>query len=126
MKFLSAPLVLMLALAAPGSARDRKAVPAAAPLGPPVSCIPLRQVRESAVRDDRTIDFITGNRRAYRVTLPDACPGLGFEQAFSYATSLSQLCQQDIITVLHQGGGLWRGASCGLGPFQPVELARRR
>jgi hypothetical protein len=34
---------------------------------------------------------------------------------------LSQLCSTDIITVLMMGGpGLMRGASCGLGKFQPV------
>jgi hypothetical protein len=38
---------------------------------------------------------------------------------------LSRLCSVDIITVLHSGGGGQRGASCGLGAFQPVELPRR-
>jgi len=84
------------------------------------SCIPIAQIRESIVRDDRTIDFRVG-RRLYRNTLPDACPQLGSERRFSYATSLSQLCSVDIVTVLlTTGPGLTRGASCGLGQFQEV------
>ena len=122
------PILILLAAAAPltGSARDR--VPVATPAGEPVSCLPLSSIRESLVRDDRTIDFVTrGRQKVYRVTLPNGCPMLGFEKSFSYATSLSQLCAQDIITVLRQGGGrIDRGASCGLAPFQPVTLAQRR
>ena len=89
------------------------------------SCVPLTQIRNSRVRSDRVIDFSTGaGRRAYRVVLDQRCPQLGFEQRFTYSTSLSQLCAQDIITVLHSPG-VTRGASCGLAPFTPIELARR-
>ncbi len=59
------------------------------------------------------------------MTLPDACPGLGFERAFGYRTSLSQLCKQDIITVLQTGAGPMAGASCGLAEFQPIELVKQ-
>jgi ethanolamine utilization protein EutP (predicted NTPase) len=62
--------------------------------------------------------------KIYRNTLPHSCPGLGFEEKFMYKTSLSQLCSVDIITVLHNAGGLNRGASCGLGKFQPMEKTR--
>ena len=116
---------LLLALAPLGdgaaSAKPRDMVPAATPDGPPQSCIPIAGLGQSEVRDDRTIDFFVGSR-VYRSVLPDACPELGFERAFSYATSLSELCSTDIITVLHQGTPQIRGPSCGLGPFQPVKL----
>ena len=93
--------------------------------GPARTCVPLAQIRNSRVLSDRVIDFSTGaGRQAYRVVLNQGCPQLGFEQRFSYNTSLSQLCAQDIITVL-QGPGIMRGASCGLAPFQPIERARR-
>lgn len=93
--------------------------------GPARSCVPLSQIRNSRVRSDRVIDFSTGGgRRAYRVVLDQRCPQLGFEQRFTYSTSLSQLCAQDIITVL-QGPTVTRGASCGLAPFTPIALARR-
>ncbi|MEH3100679.1 hypothetical protein [Sphingomonas adhaesiva] len=113
------------ALAAPSVARDRNAAPAATPAGEPQTCIPIQSIRESLVRNDRVIDFRTNGDRFYRVTLPQSCPGLGFERRFSYATSLSQLCAQDIITVFTQNPPM-RGASCGLAPFQPVTIARRR
>jgi hypothetical protein len=115
----------LLALAGPAAARDRNAVPAATPAGKPVDCIQLSQLRESQVRSDRVIDFRTNANRYYRVTLPQACPSLGFERRFAYATSLNQLCSTDIITVLYQSP-VQRGASCGLAPFQPVTLAKRR
>lgn len=114
----------LAAIAAPGAARERP-VPAATPTGPAKNCVPISQLRESLVRSNRVIDFRTRGRDYYRVTLPQDCPGLGFERRFSYATSLSQLCANDIITVLYQTGPV-RGASCGLAPFQPVRLADRR
>ena len=119
--FLSA-LGLVL-IAAPGAARDRNEAPVATPAGEAKSCIPITSIRQSLVRNDRIIDFrVTGNRY-YRVTLPQGCPGLGFERRFSYETSLSQLCSTDIITVLYTAP-VMRGASCGLAPFQPVTLAK--
>ncbi|HEX8382605.1 MAG TPA: hypothetical protein VF592_04430 [Sphingomonas sp.] len=118
------PALLAAAIATPGAAGQRSdRVPAATPTGEARSCIPLRSIRETRVRSDRVIDFVMTGRRTYRVTLPQGCPGLGFERRFGYATSLSQLCAQDIITVLNQTGGLSRGASCGLAPFQPVRIA---
>ena len=123
MRMLLAALAIT-AVAAPGMARDLQAIPAAVEAGTPESCIPLRQIRETRVHGDRTIDFIMNGRKVYRNTLPYACPGLGFEERFSYETSLSQLCSVDIITVLYTTPVLQRGASCGLGQFQPVTLAK--
>ena len=123
MRLLFAALAVT-AVAAPGMARDRQAIPVATETGKPENCIPLRQISETRVHGDRTIDFIMTGRKVYRNTLPYACPGLGFEERFSYATSLSQLCSVDIITVLYSTRVLQRGASCGLGPFQPVTLAK--
>jgi len=92
------------------------------PVGDAVDCIPLHSIRNTRVRDDRTIDFYMDGRKVYRNTLPNSCPQLGFEEKFSYKTSLSQLCSVDIITVLHSAP-LMSGASCGLGKFQPISGA---
>ncbi len=116
-------VLLLAVIAAAAPASDRRSVPTATPVGKPVSCIPLAQIRQSLVRDDRTIDFVMTGKHVYRNTLPNACPSLGFEQRFSYATSLSQLCSTDIITVLYSAP-IGRGPSCGLGEFQPVTLAK--
>ena len=119
------PLALAVAaVAAPGGARDLNEVPEATPTGEPVSCIPIRSIRESLVRNDQVIDFHVSGDRYYRVTLDQPCPRLGFEKRFSYATSLSQLCAQDIITVL-QVSPVMAEPSCGLAPFQPVTIAKK-
>lgn len=87
------------------------------------SCIPL-PIGQSQVRDGRTIDFYANGRRGWRNTLPQDCPGLASERAFTFATSLSQLCSTDIIHVLSTAGGLHHEAACGLGSFTPVEFER--
>jgi hypothetical protein len=81
------------------------------------NCLQLSQIRQTDVRNDRTIDFTLRDGSVWRSTLPFRCPQLGFERAFSYQTSISQLCRQDLITVIQQTGNQ-RGASCGLGEFQ--------
>ncbi len=125
MRPLFAAALLIATLATPGLARDRRGLVEATPTGPAVSCIPLTGIQETRVRSDQVIDFIMrGRDRVYRVTLDQPCPELGFEQRFSYETSLSQLCSADIITVFHTSPPM-RGASCGLAPFQPVTLAHR-
>ena len=121
--------VALLCAAAAGCAGDGQkpaviaaAAPDAAP-GKPVAgraCIDLQRIRESRVRSDKVIDFVMVDGQILRSRLPYGCPQLGFERAFTYATSLSQLCSTDIITVIVQGGGPSRGASCGLGEFSPI------
>lgn len=89
-----------------------------------VDCVQINQIRSTNVRDDRTIDFVMSGKKIYRNTLPNSCPSLGFERRFAYQTSISQLCSVDIVTVLTNAGpGLQRGASCGLGKFQPMVKA---
>lgn len=123
------PLIVVVGLATiagDATARaDRNKVPAAIENGKPVSCLQLSSVRESVVRSDSVIDFRTGGKQWYRNTLPNSCPSLGFEQRYSHETSLNQICSVDIIYVLQDyGGRLQRGAGCGLGKFQPVELVK--
>jgi hypothetical protein len=109
-----------------GSSSKASRAPAAKVVGDPQSCIPISQIRGSKVRDDFTIDFDMAGSKTYRNTLPHSCPGLGSEQAFTYETSLTQLCNTDIIYVLRRiGGDYQRGAGCGLGSFVPVEIVKK-
>ena len=120
--FATATAAIALAIPALTSAEDE--LPRwqqARAVGEPENCIPLSQIRSTQVHDDRTIDFRMTGGRIYRNTLPHECSGLGFEEAFSYRTSLSRLCSTDIIHVIRQGGLDLPGASCGLGQFQPIE-----
>lgn len=82
------------------------------------NCLALANIRQTNVRNARTIDFIMRDGSVWRNTLPFQCPQLGFERAFSYQTSISQLCRQDLITVMQQTGNQPFGARCGLGEFQ--------
>jgi hypothetical protein len=91
-------------------------------VGEPVNCVNIRNIRSTNIVDNSTIDFKMAGGKVYRNSLPYSCPSLKSEDRFSYRTSLSQLCNVDIVRVLHSyGGQLQEGAGCGLGKFQPVE-----
>lgn len=103
---------------------NRWALANARTVGEPQNCIRSIEIRDTDVRDERTIDFELTGGRTVRSVLPNSCPGLAFDERFAYRTSAGgQLCSVDIITVLRSDGS--RGASCGLGQFQPVEIASR-
>ena len=126
------PLVaisILVAACAPVE-RDPDADPAAgAPavkvLGEGQSCINRPQIRQTIVRNDRVIDFEMRGGKVYRNILPNKCPGLAIERAFTYNTSIDQLCTPEIIYVLQNIAGVpQRGAGCGLGKFVPVEYVK--
>ncbi len=118
-------LIPALALLCGGGAvalADKKAPEPVRAVGEPKNCVSIPQIRSTKVIDNSTIDFRMAGGKTYRNSLPQSCPGLKFEDKFSYRTSLSQLCNVDIVRVLHeQGGQLTEGAGCGLGKFQMVE-----
>jgi hypothetical protein len=120
------PLVVsILAALNLGAATEISAKKESAPvraIGEPKNCLSLSQIRSTHVVDNSTIDFKVAGGKIYRNSLPYSCPGLKFEDRFSYRTSQSQLCNVDIVRVLHDyGGRLTEGVGCGLGKFQPVE-----
>jgi hypothetical protein len=122
----AAILLLMTAACTQGETRETPAPsPAAEAIGEPRDCLPLTQFSNTRIRDDNTIDFIGGaGNRVWRVTLPNRCSGLKAADTFTYETSLSQLCRQDIIYPLNRyGNDFQRGPGCGLAPFVPVKLA---
>ncbi len=117
--FLIAAIAPLAACAAePASSADVSA-PAVTVAGAPADCIQTSRIRNTVVQDDYTIDFVLTGSDVYRNTLPNRCPGLGFEERFAYEVSTGQLCQVDTITVL-QSGAAGRGPTCGLGEFVPV------
>jgi hypothetical protein len=128
--FAALPLTALAAACAPVDRAERSDDPTA--YDPPVrvvgearNCIPLAQIRQTPVRSDDVIDFEMRGGRVYRNVLPNSCPQLGLWEAFTYDTEISQLCSAEIIYTLQQfGGGVQRGAGCGLGQFVPVEYVK--
>jgi len=109
----------------PPAERPAAVSPAATVVGEAESCINISQINQTRIRDDWTIDFYGAGNRVWRNTLPNRCTGLRAEDAFSYETSLSQLCSTDVVYPLRQiGGALERGPGCGLAKFVPVKLAK--
>ncbi len=107
------------------SAAAIAAAPAATVKGPGQSCIDRSQVRNTVVRSDQVIDFEMQGGKVYRNTLKARCPGLGWDRAIAYETSIDQLCTPQIIYTLQTiGGTLQRGAGCSLGDFVPIEYVK--
>jgi hypothetical protein len=103
-------------------AREKTSAPEVRAVGEPKNCVSTHQIRSTRIIDGSTIDFKMAGGKTYRNTLPYSCPGLRRDDAFSYRTSTSQLCNVDIIRVVENyGGRLQEGAGCGLGKFQAVE-----
>ncbi|WP_301752121.1 hypothetical protein [uncultured Erythrobacter sp.] len=125
-----APLPLILAACAPTdpAARadaDAARTPAVKVLGAGQNCIDRSQIRSTVVRTDRVIDFEMNGGKVYRSTLKNRCPGLGWDRAITYETSVNQLCTQQIVYSLTNIGGVpQRGAGCSLGEFVPVEYVK--
>ncbi|MEO0439328.1 MAG: hypothetical protein AAF067_00485 [Pseudomonadota bacterium] len=97
-----------------------------AEIGEPENCIRRSQIRSTDVISDSIIDFKMRGGDIYRNTLPNRCSGLAFEEAFSYRTSVNQLCSVDIIRVIdNSGGGIRERNACGLGKFQKIEKTKK-
>jgi hypothetical protein len=118
---LLAPTLLLTAVGLRAEETAPAAAPAAAERRAGESCISLHRIQSTKVLDDRTILFELSGNETLVNRLPQRCSGLGFEKRFGYKTSISQLCSHDIIWVITSGagGGIDRGASCGLGKFEP-------
>lgn len=90
-------------------------------------CVSLKRISRTDVIDDNNILFYMHGRKVYLNKLPHKCPGLARADAFMYRTSMSQLCDLDVITVLDNiGFGFMRGPSCGLGTFYLIDKQRAK
>lgn len=85
-------------------------------------CIRMTSIDRTRVVDESNILFYMKGGDIYLNRLPHPCPGLRSRDPFMYRTSLNQLCNVDIITVLQNiGFGYSPGMSCGLGMFYPLD-----
>ncbi|MBQ0760939.1 MAG: hypothetical protein KBT72_14880 [Zhongshania sp.] len=89
--------------------------------GTPERCVNLRRIDQMDVVDNRTILFYMNGKEIFLNDLPYPCTSLSRHKTVMYRTSLSELCNVDVITVLNTiGSGFLPGASCGLGHFHPI------
>ena len=122
MRALMLPLFLAAAPALAQTPAPAAPIPAtpipATPIPVTRGCLSLVQIQSSNVVDGQTIDFRLRDGSVWRNRLPRSCPGLGFDRAFSYSTSIAQLCNVDLIRVIVQSNPGIMGATCGLGQFE--------
>ena len=84
-------------------------------------CVTLTSIASTSIVDQQTVLFSMRDGTIYENHLPRRCPGLRRNRSFMYKTSLPQLCELDMITVLYnQGFGFSEGATCSLGRFHPI------
>ncbi len=83
------------------------------------NCVSIARIDHTKIIDDQTIVFYMRGDDIYVNNLPKRCPGLKRADSYSYRTSISQLCNVDLIRVLDSfAGDLPRpGVACGLGKF---------
>ena len=80
-------------------------------------CIGLQLIRQTRILDDQTILIEVSNRTAYLNELPQKCPLLKSMDAYLHQTSINQMCDLDLITVIDTTTGHQLG-SCMLGKFE--------
>lgn len=78
-------------------------------------CVNTRRIQSTQVLSDQMILFRMRGSPDYVMKLERKCPGLFFENRFSYRLHTTQLCGLDIITVLDSFGR--SRVSCGLDDF---------
>lgn len=84
-------------------------------------CVDTRRISRTEVIDEHNILFYMRGGVIYRNYLPHKCSALAREETFMYRTSISRLCDIDIITILYDHGfGFTPGPSCSLGRFYPI------
>lgn len=84
-------------------------------------CLPLNRIKTTKAIDNRTIVVEMKGQDGWRkMETSGRCPGLKIEDSFSYATSLTELCKGDIITVLNIG------SRCGLAEITAISEEEAR
>jgi hypothetical protein len=84
-------------------------------------CVRISNIDNIDIINDRTLLFEMRAGSSYRNDLPRNCPGLDERDTLMYRSTVGQLCNIDIITVLDDWGfGFAPGVSCSLGMFHPV------
>ncbi|MCI5044263.1 MAG: DUF6491 family protein [Aquisalinus sp.] len=85
------------------------------------SCISLRRIDQIKPLDDRNFLVRVGRNDFYLNEVSGRCSNAdGINTRLQYRTTLSQLCRNELISVVDNSTGMNIG-SCGLGSFQKLE-----
>jgi hypothetical protein len=84
-------------------------------------CINIARMRTTRAVDDSTIVVTMSGNEYRRIALIARCVGLKAQDGFAFATSITQLCSGDSISVL--GGS---GAHCGIDAITPLTTAEAK
>lgn len=91
--------------------------------GKSVSCLGLASIRSIDALDDWRLLVHARNGDVYLNETKGRCSGAARPNTrIEYATSLSQLCRNQIIRIVDNGTNMMNG-SCGLGDFERLEPA---
>lgn len=94
-------------------------------IGDPVKCVVPRNVRNTYVLDNKTIEFRMVGGKIYRNNLDRSCPGLIKNDPITYTIRGTNLCDVDIFTVLRTTAGILETrATCNFGQFQEIEKVK--
>lgn len=91
--------------------------------GEPVNCIPASEGGGPDIIDSKTILYRQGNR-LWRNDLPDNCPFMRPNQILIVELWGSNLCRNDLVSVVERGGGSIPIGKCRLGQFTPYTRAQ--
>ena len=129
MRFVTAALIAA-ALAVPAAA-DAKRLRGDARLdqllagrvaGKPVDCLRMPDIRSSEIIDGKAIVYRTGGNRLY-VNYPDGAYTLDDDDVLVTRTSISQLCNLDIVN-LYSRQPWFQNGTVGLNKFVPYTLPK--
>jgi hypothetical protein len=115
MKYMLVATALLLSLTGMAQAQDTGSEKRQSKPGENRHCLPIQDIDHIEVVDNQTILFHTRGKKIWKNSLPHHCAGLKFEGGIGYRTSIDQLCDLDIITVLRVG------TTCQLGSFEKYE-----
>ncbi len=88
--------------------------------GEVTSCLNVTQVASIEAVDEKTLLIRSGVSNYYVSDLSSRCSGATRGSTrFEYTTSTSQLCRNQIVRIVDNGGGFMVG-SCGMGSFEKL------
>ena len=95
-------------------------------VGEPINCIRPRNISNTNVIDNQTIEFRMIGGKILRNDLGRQCPGLSKGDPISYTLRGTRLCNVDQFSVLRTTAGrVETRGRCGFGKFQEIKKIKK-